>query len=74
MTIHVMNTEVRQDLGKVVYTCPVCQRCVEIHDAGGTLKVLFRGDQTAQHRGGALAGIESEVEQEPVTRSRPLLH
>jgi len=74
MAIHVMTTEVRRDLGKVVYSCPICQRCVEIDDAEGALKVLFRGDQTAQHRGGALAEIESEVEYEPVNRSGPLLH
>jgi hypothetical protein len=28
------------------------------------MRVLYRGDQTAQHRGGALAGIEAEVEQD----------
>jgi hypothetical protein len=59
-----MKTEVREDRGAVVYSCPICQRCVEVDRADGAMRVLYRGDQTAQHRGGALAGIEGEVEQD----------
>lgn len=64
MTIHIMNSETREDLGTIVYSCPICQRCVEVDRAEGSMRVLYRGDQTAQHRGGALAGIETEVQQD----------
>jgi hypothetical protein len=64
VAIHIMNSEVREELGTVVYSCPICQRCVEVDRAEGAMRVLYRGDQTAQHRGGALAGIEAEVEQD----------
>lgn len=64
MAIHIMNSEVREELGTVVYSCPICQRCVEVDRAEGVMRVIYRGDQTAQHRGGALAGIEAEVEQD----------
>ena len=64
MTIHIMKSETREDLGTIVYSCPICQRCVEVDRAEGSMRVLYRGDQTAQHRGGALAGIETEVQQD----------
>ena len=64
MTIHIMTSETREDLGTIVYSCPICQRCVEVDRAEGSMRVLYRGDQTAQHRGGALAGIETEVQQD----------
>lgn len=64
MTIHIMTGETREDLGTIVYSCPICQRCVEVDRAEGSMRVLYRGDQTAQHRGGALAGIETEVQQD----------
>lgn len=67
-----MKTEIRADLGTVVYSCPICQRCVEVDRADGVMRVLYRGDQTAQHRGGALAGIEAEVEQDRPANS--LIH
>jgi hypothetical protein len=72
VTIHIMNAEVREDLGTVVYNCPICQRCVEVDRADGAMRVLYRGDQTAQHRGGALARIETEVEQDGP--GEPLVH
>jgi hypothetical protein len=59
-----MKGETREDLGTIVYSCPICQRCVEVDRAEGSMRVLYRGDQTAQHRGGALAGIETEVQQD----------
>ena len=61
MKFHRMDCEVRSDLGKAVYTCPICDRCVEIDSSG--MKVLTRGDQTATHSGGTLADMETEVEQ-----------
>ena len=64
MTIHIMTSETREDLGTIVYSCPICQRCVEVDRAEGSMRVLYRGDQTARHRGGALAGIETEVQQD----------
>jgi hypothetical protein len=64
VTIHIMTSETREDLGTIVYSCPICQRCVEVDRAEGSMRVLYRGDQTAQHRGGALAGIETEVQQD----------
>jgi len=64
VTIHIMKSETREDLGTIVYSCPICQRCVEVDRAEGSMRVLYRGDQTAQHRGGALAGIETEVQQD----------
>ena len=63
MAIHRMDCEVRADQGKIIYTCPICDRCVEIDSGEGAMKVLVRGDQNATHRGGALADIETEVEQ-----------
>jgi hypothetical protein len=72
VAIHIMKTEVRDDRGTVVYSCPICERCVEVDRADGSMRVLYRGDQTAQHRGGQLAGIDTEVEQN--RPANPLVH
>jgi len=62
MTLHAMDVDVKQDLGKVVYSCPICQRCVEVDDAGG-IRILHRGDRSARHQAGLLAGSDTELDQ-----------
>lgn len=69
---HPMTSEVRRERGKIVYTCTICDRCVEVDMREGDFKVLVRGDQGARHVGGAYRGFELEVAQ---TREPPrVLH
>jgi hypothetical protein len=54
VTYHVMTVEIDKALGKVIFTCPTCDRCVETRGAGGGVKIIRRGDQTARHSGWAM--------------------
>ncbi len=65
---HRMTSEVRKHSGRIVYTCTICDRCVEVDMHKGGFKVLVRGDQQARHEGGVFAGFEAEVQQ---TREPP---
>jgi len=64
MKFHAMRQEFHSDLGKVVYSCTVCTRCVEI-DADGALRILDRGDPLAVHRGGLMLSAEAVDYQPP---------
>jgi hypothetical protein len=72
---HTMAVEVQKDLGRVVFTCMVCDRCLEIRTADGELTVLNRGDQAVAHSGatpGALAEALGHGEVAVEQRRRPV--
>jgi hypothetical protein len=71
--VHTMEVERLQDQQTTRYTCPVCQRCVE--DGPDGLRVLFRGDVDARHRGGRFRVDVDAVEPgPPMSGARDPLH
>jgi hypothetical protein len=58
---HVMRVEVMEELGKVVLTCPTCDRCIDVQTSGGGVRILRRGDRSARHSGWSLpAGVRAD--------------
>ena len=69
---HTYVVAIVKDLGKVVATCPTCDRCVEVRVTGGGVRIVRRGDPTARHGGWAVpAGIDADGEAEIVADNRP---
>jgi len=69
--LHVMRAVLDEPRQTMRYTCGACERCIE--DGPDGLRVLHRGDTTALHQGGHLAGVSMEIEAAP-TEPPPVLH
>lgn len=85
MNTHRMRARRVPELGKVVFTCLQCERCIEIDD-DGALRVVARGDAESPHRGGTFgaageggfgeeaAGLDAEVRPAGSPDDGPALH
>jgi hypothetical protein len=68
--LHVMTVELIADRQTVRYSCPICHRCLE--DGPDGIIIIHKGDQEARHRGGNIATLGADIEQD---RPRsPVLH
>lgn len=69
---HPMSVEVLREQGKTVFTCRVCERCIEI-STDGALSIIHRGDQRAQHTGGSYS-IAVDIKEQGNAQSAAVLH
>lgn len=74
MIYHRMEVTTNAANGTVTFSCPICERLVEMRAAGGGVKVLNAGDQRARHSGWAeIPGVDTEATAEVVPDTPPTL-
>lgn len=69
---HPMTTTTVRDQRKTIFTCTVCDRCIEI-GADGALTIINRGDQSVAHAGGVF-NIDVDLMEQRDAHGHPVVH